>query len=123
MEIMNTATRAKGTAFTSMSCWIANFFIVCQRKGRNTRRFLANSPVVGTNHSTSYRRHWVEILHLLFGDELHERHHYLPVVPVSCDGRAVRKKFQISNVRSTLTVKPKEFREFAASQFFRKDDD
>ena len=28
VEIMNTATRAKGTAITSMSCWIANFFIV-----------------------------------------------------------------------------------------------
>ncbi|KAJ9092373.1 hypothetical protein QFC21_006875 [Naganishia friedmannii] len=27
VEIMNTATRAKGTALTSMSCWIANFFI------------------------------------------------------------------------------------------------
>lgn len=32
VEIMNTATRAKGTALTSMSCWIANFFIVSSRQ-------------------------------------------------------------------------------------------
>jgi hypothetical protein len=27
VEIMNTAIRAKGTALTSMACWISNFMI------------------------------------------------------------------------------------------------
>lgn len=42
---MNTAIRAKGTALTSMSCWIANFFIVGAAPSLVLRSFLTSFDI------------------------------------------------------------------------------
>ncbi|KAJ9113999.1 hypothetical protein QFC22_005817 [Naganishia vaughanmartiniae] len=58
VEIMNTATRAKGTALTSMSCWIANFFIaqITPRaiKAIGWRYYICFSVMSFTNAITIY---------------------------------------------------------------------
>ncbi|KAJ9102870.1 hypothetical protein QFC19_004598 [Naganishia cerealis] len=58
VEIMNTATRAKGTALTSMSCWIANFFIaqITPRaiKAIGWRYYICFAVMSATNAITIY---------------------------------------------------------------------
>lgn len=122
VEIMNTATRAKGTALTSMSCWIANFFIVSRGRLEHLADSQANFACTGSNHSSSYQSHRLEILHLFCRNEFHKRRYNLSVLPVSQSWLYCTQTKCETDMSSFIVVKPKEFRSVAFERLHREID-